>query len=139
MIPAISPPPERSRGCRFVVTGAAAVLVALIMFGLPGTLRAAPKFPEPENYALSNSVTIALGEEEKGQGLKHITNQKDGLTMIEGFNGEAARVLRLSREHAGLNFYFKIDPAFKQEDASTVRIEVEYLAPQPGTMGVHYD
>jgi hypothetical protein len=105
----------------------------------PGALDGAPIAGGPENYALSNSVTIALGEEELRHGLTHVTNQKDGLTQKEGFNGLPARVLKLEGNRTTLNFYFKIDPGFKENDLSSVRIDVEYLAPEPGMMGVHYD
>jgi len=92
-----------------------------------------------QDYALSNSVSILLGDDEQAHGLKHISNQRDGATKVESMNGVSARVLR-EREGGGLlYFYFQIDPAFKQNDLSAVRLDVEYLSPQPGSMNIQYD
>ena len=81
---------------------------------------------------------IRLGEDEAGRGLKLI-DQKDGSTTNESINGLSARVLRLTGTRTTLNFYFRIDSTFKQEDVRRVRIDVEYLDPEAGTMGIHYD
>ena len=99
--------------------------------------------PEPEDYALSNSVTIVLGDNEERHGLKHIADQKDGATVVESFEGVSARALRRGTSPF-LFFYFQIDPSFKQNDASLVRFDVEYLAPPSGTtdirtMDIQYD
>jgi hypothetical protein len=97
------------------------------------------KVAEGEDYSVSNSVTIVLGDNEERHGLKHIADQKDGQTEVESIEGVSARVLRLTGTRTLLNFYFQIDPAFKQNDLSRVRFEVEYFAPQPGTLDVQYD
>jgi len=91
------------------------------------------------DYSLSNSVTVVLGENESSYGLMPSQNAGDGRTIIESIEGVSARAQRLTNNRTTLNFYFRIDPSFKQHDLSTVRIDVEYLDPQPGTMGVHYD
>jgi hypothetical protein len=94
---------------------------------------------EAENYAISVSVTTALGNDEQSHGLRHIADQKDGLTAVEAIDGVPARALRLADNRTTLNFYFQIDSTFKQNNLNVVRIDVEYLDPHPGTMGVHYD
>src|SRR5262249_40362546 len=66
-------------------------------------------------------------------------NAGDGRTTIESIAGVSARAERLTNNRTTLNFYFRIDPTFKQQDLSKVRIDVEYLDPHPGTMGIHYD
>ncbi|MDB6031490.1 MAG: hypothetical protein JWM16_1828 [Verrucomicrobiales bacterium] len=100
---------------------------------------AAQKLAGPADYGLSNSVSIALGGNEQGYGLKHISNLKDGLTTVETIDGVAARSLRLDGTRTTLNFYFQIEPGFKEKDLGNVRFEIEYLAPQLGTLGIHYD
>src|SRR4051812_19040326 len=85
------------------------------------------KAPDAADYGLSNSVSIALGGTEQGYGLKHISNLKDGLTTVETIDGVAARALRLDATRTSLNFYFQIEPAFKEHDLSNVRFEIEYL------------
>jgi hypothetical protein len=105
----------------------------------PMALDATQNIPETQDYAISISVTIALGRDEQSHGLRHIANQKDGLTAVEAIDGVAARALRLADNRTTLNFYFQIDSTFKQNNLNMVRIDVEYLDPHPGTMGVHYD
>ena len=99
----------------------------------------APKVSQPVAATFSKSVSIALGEEESGHGLTLVQNVGDGRSAVEQIDGVAARALRLEGKRTTLNLYLQIDPAFKQQDASSVRIEVEYLDPNPGTMGIHYD
>jgi hypothetical protein len=157
-------PPQRdgSRTLLYVAIGVAAVLMMALIGGAAlfflyqqkkTPIAAAPtapiaveveKLPEPEDYALSNSVTIVLGENEERHGLKHIANQKDGATVVQSFEGVSARALSRGTGPF-LFFYFQIDPSFKQNDVGLVRFEVEYLlAPQPGiaglrTMDIQYD
>ena len=89
----------------------------------------------------SNSVSIVLGEQEVGHGLKLNEYEKDGRSTVEQVEGVSARVIRMREErpNSSVYLYFGIDPGFKQQDLSSVRIEVEYLAPSAGTMGIHYD
>jgi len=91
--------------------------------------------------SFSNSVSIILGEEEIGHGLKLNDYQKDGKSTVEQVDGVSARVIRVREErpNSSVYLYFGIDSGFKQQDLSSVRIEVEYLAPSAGTMGIHYD
>ncbi len=92
-----------------------------------------------KNYSVSNSVTIVLGQDEQGHGLKHVLYEKDGATTIESVRGVMARALDLPENATSMNCYFQIDPTFKQNDLRQVRFEVEYLAPQPGTIALQYD
>lgn len=95
---------------------------------------------EARDYAQSNSVSLLLGEgDESGEGLTHPDQERDGLTAIETLNGVPTRTLQLTDNRNTLMFYFRIDPTFKQGDVRRVRIDVEYLDPQPGTLGLHYD
>jgi len=91
------------------------------------------------DFSSTNSVTSLLGEDEAGHGLAHIDNRKDGPTTIETINGVPARVARLADNRTELFFYFQINPTFKKQDLRQVKFEVEYFAPQPGTMNIHYN
>ena len=106
---------------------------------VPTAPNSTQSFPAPEDYAISVSVTTSLGRGEQSHGLRHIAEQQDGLTVIEAYDGVPARALKLPDNRTALNFYFQIDSAFKENDLSTVRFDVEYLDPQPGTMSIQYD
>jgi hypothetical protein len=149
--------PPRSSILLFVLVGAAAFLTLILSVFLFYLLKARKNVPDQvpqvtqsaaparelisqtESPTPGDGITIRLGEDEVGRGLKHIDDQKDGSTTNESINGLAARVLRLTGTRTALNFYFRIDSAFKQEDVRRVRMDVEYLDPEPGTMGIHYD
>lgn len=98
-----------------------------------------PGFSELQELAPTNVVTIRLGEDESGRELVLIDRERDGRTAIEAIDGVLARVLRLADDRSEQYVYFRIDRAFKQEDVRRVRIDVEYLDPQPGTLSLHYD
>ena len=97
-----------------------------------------PTVPEPPVLPAADAVSIRLGEDESGHGLT-LVKERDGHTEIESIDGVAARVMRLAGGRTEQYFYFRIDDAFKQEDVRRVRIDVEYLDPQPGTLFIHYD
>src|ERR1043165_2407534 len=104
----------------------------------PAPKPVAPKPSQPVAYTPSKSASIAPGEEESGHGLTLSQNVRDGGSTIEQIGGVPARALRLEGKRTTPNLYLQIDPAFKKEDVSSVRIEVEYLDPNPGTMGINY-
>ena len=149
-------PGHRSPILLYVLVGAAAFLTLFLSVFLFFLLKARKDVPDqvpqvtqsaaPAKEIISQTespmpgdgITIRLGEDESGQGLKLI-DQKDGSTTIESIHGLSVRVLRLTGTRTTLNFYFQIDSAFKQEDVRRVRMDVEYLDPEPGTMGIHYD
>src|SRR4051794_6678011 len=113
--------------------------VAALAFALSLYSAAAQNFRGQEDYSRSNSVTILFGDPEEAHGLKHNSAEKDGLTQLEGYNGVTARASRLTGNRTSLFFYFAMDEAFKRLDLPWARIEVEYLALESATMGVHYD
>jgi hypothetical protein len=96
-------------------------------------------FASDEDYGASNSVTILLGEREAAHGLRHIDDQRDGVTSVETVNGVSTHVLRLQDGRSISFFYFQIHTSYKQPDLQGARFEVEYLAPQAGSLGIHYD
>jgi hypothetical protein len=146
---------EGSRPLRFVLAWAAVSSVVLagcaiflFLHGRTNQLKTVPELPansitekiaEPETFASSDSVTVSLGEGESGHGLMLSHNVGDGRTTIESVDGVPARVQRLTNNRTTVNFYFRIDPTFKQQDVTRARIDVEYLDPFVGTMGIHYD
>ncbi len=107
--------------------------------GEPTAAEAAPVLPPVPDFSTSNSVSIRLGEAEDSQGLVLIDTERDAVTTIESFDGVTARVVRLDGTHSERYCYFRIDPSFKQDNLRRARIDVEYLAPEPGTLSVHYD
>lgn len=130
------------------VAGALAVTiaVALVFFFRvqhatvkPQTKTRGERFPPGQDFSRANSVTILLGDKPILQGVAHIDDEPDGATTVETVNGVSARVQRLAGTRTQLYFYFQIHPSFKQEDLRGARIDVEYLAPEAGTLGVHYD
>lgn len=150
--------PERgsSNSLRLVlIAGAAllAVVLAIVMVVLIRSTKAddADGGPAPaahrtglfdvaeEQFARTNAVTLALGGEDSGQGLRLVETQRDGVTAVESRDGVAARVGRLVNDRTALYFYFQIHPAFKAQELRGARFDVEFLDPRPGTMGVHYD
>ncbi len=149
-------PRERRPLLRLILPGAAVLLMVLLLGALfrflnsrrnaangpvapPAVAEPGPRFSEPQELAPTNVVTIRLGEDESGRGLVLIDRERDGRTTIESIDGVMARVLRLEEGRSEQYVYFRIDRAFKEEDVSRVRIDVEYLDPQPGTLSLHYD
>lgn len=82
---------------------------------------------------------MVLGEAGSEQGLTHLDQERDGTTMVLILEGVPSRTQSLPGTRTALNFYFQIDPSFKQGNVSSVRIDVEYFAPHDGTIGIHYD
>jgi hypothetical protein len=124
--------------CR-VVWRSRVVSVAALALAISFYSAAAQNFRGQEDYSRSNSVTILFDDPEEAHGLKHHSAERDGLTQLEGYNGVTARASRLTGDRTSLFFYFSMDAAFKTIDLRWARIEVEYLALESGTMGVHYD
>ena len=94
----------------------------------------------PLDFSASNTVSIALGDPrtEYGTGLDHIYFENDGLTTTTNLDGVACRYLKLDSGEFGY-FYFAINRTFKKANARNVRIDVEYLDPNRGSMVLHYD
>ena len=91
-----------------------------------------------KSFAETNRIAVVLGAEEADRGLKLITWEKDGLSIVTTAGGSRCRQLSgEARETAFL--YFIMDPSFKETNVSNVRIDVEYLDVGDGTFGVHYD
>ncbi|HEY0549505.1 MAG TPA: hypothetical protein VGF13_07865 [Verrucomicrobiae bacterium] len=94
---------------------------------------------EAKDFSKSDSVSYWAGEISPTNGLVHLGDVSDGTTKSLILDGVPTRTLSLTGARTQLNFYFQIDPTFKQREVRTVRIEVEYLDPYEGTIGVHYD
>jgi len=135
----------------FVVAGLAialAILLALFLHfrgpraGAPAaatTDLSATDFSTGGDFRSSNSVTILLGDSEVAHGLKHVDDQRDGVTGVETLGDVSARALRLEDGRAVTFFYFQIHSSFKEPGLQGARFEVEYFAPGPGSLGIHYD
>src|SRR3982751_6715479 len=86
---------------------------------------------EPRDFSKTNSVTLYLADAKRGRaesGLSHSFWERDGRTEVLGLEGVECRSLRLANPDAVMGyFYFTLDPTFKDQDVSRVRIDVEYL------------
>src|SRR5438067_9334461 len=128
-IPPILPPAKPSQRVRLAWAMVAAVVgvvfsLAVASYFLRVRHRAVQEAEViDKDFSLSNSVSILLGEEESGNGLRHLDEERDGQTSIETMNGLRCRSLRLIQNRTTLYFYFRIEPSFKQSDARNVRID----------------
>jgi hypothetical protein len=100
--------------------------------------------PEPQDFSTSDTLSIVLGENESGQGVRLIARERDGLTAVATVNGKQCRRLDLPPAKGGKArdkgyFYFALDPSFKQGGAQVVRIEVEYCSESTATLALQYD
>jgi hypothetical protein len=107
--------------------------------------RAQEPAPEPriqkKDFSKTNSVTIDLTQEANEGGLKHLHLEKDGRTTLMGINGAPCRCLNMP-ERSTAYLYFIVDPTFKENDITNVRIDVEYFDGPEGSLGsfnIHYD
>jgi hypothetical protein len=145
------PPRDGSRLVLFALVGIAAVL-ALLLAGVVGFLflRSSGSLARRSDVMLgtaatgrdfsqSDSISYWAGENSPTNGLVHLGDVSDGTTKPMVLDGVPVRTLSLTGTRAQLHFYFQIDPTFKQREVRSARIEVEYLDPYEGTMGVHYD
>ena len=81
------------------------------------------------------SISITLGASNLEAGIRYVPNG-DGRTdpaLVEG------RECHHLAERGENYIYFAIDPAFKQTNHMTVRLEVEFYAPIRGSFDVQYD
>jgi len=96
---------------------------------------------EGTDFSNSNALTISLGEGESiNAGIRHLDREPDGRTTFEVLDGVPCRYLNFKPRNKSIGyFYFAIDPTFNWRGLRKVRVEVEYLDPSPGLLGMHYD
>jgi len=159
----------------FIVIGVALTLMLLFVSGIvlfllyrhnpagPGTAPASVKItanlPVPENYSLSNSITVFLGErstknysssnqisvllaeDEPGTGgLQHLINAGGGHASIQNLDGVPCCYLnRINENRMYASLYFAIDPSFKRERLKNARVEIEYLAKRDTAFRLQFD
>jgi len=100
-------------------------------------------------FSHTNSVSILLGESARGRetgdnGLRHpFTGGGDARTTFSNVEGTPCRCLDSSVQHLPKAYFpFRIDPTFKGEEVSNVRIDVDYFdgaAGQAGVFGLQFD
>jgi hypothetical protein len=96
--------------------------------------------PWPIDYSSSNEVTVLLGAEKLGDGLRHVDDVGDGRTVVTNVNGVPSRYLnRLNSRNPLGALYFEICPSFKAGGLSEALIEVEYLTPSNNAFRLQYD
>jgi len=125
----------------------------------PNALGQATKIPEPNpraepgaapacvrrkgdalDFSGTNVVSTVLGEETPEDGIKHLANQRDGLTTVEGIQGLPSRHLNRRPEKKDFGYvYFSIHPTFKSTELRNARIEIEYYTATPLYLRLQYD
>lgn len=98
------------------------------------------------DFSKAKSVTLFLVDAKRGVaegGLSHAFWERDGRTEVSGKEGLECRSLHLANPDAMMGyFYFTLDPTFKEQDVSRVRIEVVYFdgeGGREGVFGLQYD
>ncbi|MBC8097323.1 MAG: hypothetical protein H7Y43_16075 [Akkermansiaceae bacterium] len=119
-----------------------ALAFVLVSTARPGQSQAAPA----QNFSKFSSVTLFLADAKRGvagEGLTHAFWERDGRTEVSGVEGVECRSLSLANPEAAKGyFYFTLDPTFKEQDVSRVRIDVEYfdgMNGKAGVFGLQYD
>lgn len=114
-----------------------AIALAIGLFSGCGKKKAATN---AKDFSRTNSVTILLGDlaTEYGTGLQHAYFEEDGATEPAILDGVACRHLYLAGTNCGY-FYFSLDPTFKKRLPKRMTIEVEFLDPIPGMLGLQFD
>src|SRR6266568_4465667 len=102
-----------------------------------------------KEFSHTNSVSILLGETGRGRemgdnGLRHsLMGGSDARTIFLKVQGKPCRCLDATVERFPKAYFpFRIDPTFKSEDVSHVRIDVEYFdgfEGQAGVFGLQFD
>jgi hypothetical protein len=92
------------------------------------------------DFSKSNRVSIALGQENATDGLRHLTEESDGQTVSTNLNGQPCCYLDRTREGRPYgSFYFQISPSFKRSGLKNARVEVEYLSRVATGFRLQYD
>jgi hypothetical protein len=100
---------------------------------------------KPRDFSKTNSVSVSFAQPERrgrllGEGLEHAFFEADGFTTLTNVEKVACRSLSLTHESRSKGyFYFAIDPTFKRQDITRVRIDVDYFDGQQGVFGIQYD
>lgn len=128
--------------------GISALSLFAIVLLAPGPGYGQDDSRKPRDFSQTNSVTILLSEPERrgrlqGHGLEHAYWEPDGLTILTNVQGTACRSLDPAHEDRPKGyFYFAIDPTFKRQDITCVKIDVHYFDGfdgQQGVFGLQYD
>lgn len=124
------------------------VCLAVVAAQTPGILTAQEEVLVPKDFSRTNSVTLSLMEAKRGnerwqQGLAHAFWEKDGRTTVMDVEGVSCRNLSLSADGRSKGYFlFAINPSFKNQDVSRVKIEVDYFDGfdgREGVFGLQYD
>ncbi|MGZ8901750.1 MAG: DUF5010 domain-containing protein, partial [Limisphaerales bacterium] len=92
-----------------------------------------PKGP----YSQAMTVSITLGPDNQESGLRLIDND-DGVTVPAKFGSSHARAIAAGAG-AGRYIYFAVDDSFKNSDASSPTLSVQYFDAAPGKLTLDFD
>lgn len=104
------------------------------------TREPAPADPFGADFSTSNSVSLILGEEKSLSGLRHLSGEADGRTIITNLDEVLCRYLNRTVERRPWGeFYFDIAPSFKRDGLFSGRVEIEYLSPHTNSIRLQFD
>ena len=78
------------------------------------------------DFSRTNAVSTVLGEETPEDGIKHLANQRDGLTTVEGIQGLPSKHLNRKPEKKAFGYVcFSNHPTFKSTGSRNAGSEIE--------------
>ncbi len=90
------------------------------------------------DYSTSNTISVVLAKSPRECGLQLARWDKDGATSPTTLQGSSCHRLELAGRKEGY-IYFVVDPAFKRENCSNVRVLVEYYDAVEGSFDIEYN
>src|SRR5688572_8207788 len=84
---------------------------------------------KPKDFSKTNSVTIRLADAEAflpEHGLTHAFGEADGISTLTNVLGVPCRAMTNALALNKAFMYFAVDTTFKRQDASNVKVDVEY-------------
>ena len=92
------------------------------------------------DFSKSNHVSVVLGKETSTDGVRHLTDERDGQTVLSTLHGEPVRYLNRTPEGRPMgSFYFQISPSFKTNGLKNLRVEIEYWSRVATGFRLQYD
>jgi hypothetical protein len=95
---------------------------------------------ETRDFSTSNVVSILLGKDDAGDGVRHLDRERDGPTTVATLEGVPCRYLHRKPQNKSMAYmYFVVHPTFKAAEMKRATVEVEYFDGVSGVFGLHYD
>jgi hypothetical protein len=92
------------------------------------------------DFSRTNQVSVVLGEEKPEDGVRHLFEERDGITAVTNLNGVMCRELNRTGDGKSWGFvYFQIDPSFTRSRLTNARVEIEYFARRNNYFRLQFD